>query len=364
MQETFDKILKRLENYSELNQRERKFVQNDLLEFSERQPDNFIEFVRKIEPSEESVLFEVYESLSSQPDKWIDFIISEFDRIEEQTIQAKNKLKESVSSPLTAFSFFARQGFVINDKLIARIKKGVTSESKQIAKISLDLLTDIYLTDKSKYVSCRQIIERQTQSKTIEISQLAREILNELDNPVQPKKKLRWYSAYSYISFVGGIYLSVISMEFYENTFIDFSTIVVLFCVMGLLSWILHQILTRKVNVTKSETLAIGLAYGFISCFLLLYINLQSKNSIYIHESYEIIDKGNRAKGRYSDCSEPYIKFERKGVLKKIMFSCDDHELVESAKQINLTVKKGLLNFDIVIDKRLETTGANTRLAQ
>ena len=40
-------------------------------------------------------------------------------------------------------------------------------------------------------------------------------------------------------------------------------------------------------------------------------------------------------------------------------FSCDDHELVENAKQIDLTIQKGLLDFDIVIDKRLETTGAN-----
>lgn len=360
MNETIDNILKRLENYSELNQRERKSVQNDLIAFSERQPNNFIEFIRKIEPSEESVLFEIYESLSSQADKWIDFLISEFDRIEKQTIQAKSKSKDSVSSPLIAFSFFARQEFTNNDKLIARIKKGVASESKQIAKISLDLLADVYLIDKSKYSSCRQVIERQTQSKTIEISQFAKEILNDLDNPVQPKKKLRLYSAYSFIFFVGGLYLSVISIAFYNKTFIDFSAIAVTFCATGLLSWILHQILTRKVAVRKSETLGIGLAYGFISCFLLLYINMQSSDSNYRHESYAIIDHGTLAKGRYSDCRKPYIKFERKGEIKKMTFSCDDHELVENAKQIDLTIQKGLLDFDIVIDKRLETTGANT----
>ncbi|MGQ1947961.1 hypothetical protein ACT3CD_12770 [Geofilum sp. OHC36d9] len=359
MNETIDNILKRLENYSELNQRERKSVQNDLITFSERQPDNFIVFIRKIEPSEESVLFEIYESLSSQPDKWIDFLISEFDRIEKHTIQAKSKIKDSVSSPLIALSFFARQGFANNDKLIARIKKGVASESKQIAKISLDLLADVYLIDKSKYGSCRQVIERQTQSKTIEISQLAKEILNDLDNPVQPKKKLRLYSAYSFIFFVGGLYLSAISIALYNKTFIGFSAIAVTFCVTGLLSWILHQILTRKVDVKKSETLAIGLAYGFISCFLILYINLQSSDSNYRHERYTIIDHGTLAKGRYSDCRKPYIKFERKGEIKKMTFSCEDHEIVENATQIKLTIQKGLLDFDIVIDKRLETTGAN-----
>lgn len=359
MNETLDKILQRLENYSDLSQRERKSLQKSLIDFSTQHSEEFIEIVSGIEPKEESVLFEIYESLSTQPDKWIDLILSEFDRIEELTKQAKSKLKDSVSSPLIAISFFARQEFAKNDKLIARIKKGVASESKQIAKISLDLLADVYLIDKSKYSSCRQVIERQTQSKTIEVSQLAKEILNDLDNPVQPKKKLRLYSAYSFIFLVGGLYLSAISIEFYNKTFIDFSAIAVTFCATGLLSWILHQILTRKVNVRKSETLAIGLAYGFISCFLLLYINLQSSDSNYRHESYAIIDHGTLAKGRYSDCRKPYIKFERKGEIKKMTFSCDDHELVENAKQIDLTIQKGLLDFDIVIDKRLETTGAN-----
>lgn len=359
MNETLDKILQRLENYSDLSQRERKSLQNNLIDFSAQQTDKFIEIVSGIEPKEESVLFEIYESLSALPDKWIDFILSEFDRIEELTKHAKSKLKDSVSSPLIAISFFARQEFANNDKLIARIKKGVASESKQIAKISLDLLADVYLIDKSKYGSCRQVIERQTQSKTIEISQFAKEILNDLVNPVKPKKKLRLYSEYSFILFVGGSYLSVISITYYNKTFIDFSVIAATFCIIGLLSWILHQSMNRKVDVKTSETVAIGLAYGFISCFLLLYLNLQSTDSNIRHEKYDVIDHGTLASGRYSDCRQPYVKFERKGEIKIMTFSCDDHELVEKAEQIDLTIKKGLLGFDIVIDRRLETTGAN-----
>lgn len=361
MNETLDKILQQLENYSDLSQRERKSLQNNLIDFSSQHTDKFIEIVSAIEPREESVLFEIYESLSTHPDKWIDLILSEFNRIEELTKQSKSKLKDSVSSPLIAISFFARQEFAYNDKLIARIKKGVSSDSKQIAKISIDLLADVYMIDKSKYSSCRQIIERQTQSKTIEISQLAKDILTDLDNPVQPKKKLRLYSAYSFIVFVSGLFLSVLSIAYYNKTFIDFSVIAVTFLVTGLGSWILHQSLTRKADVKISETLAIGLAYGFISCFLLLYINLQSSDTNSRHENYDIIDHGTLASGRYSDCRQPYVRFERKGEIKKMTFSCDDHELVESAEKIDLTIQKGLLGFDIVINKRLETTGANTQ---
>lgn len=361
MNETIDKILKRLENYSEFNQRERKSVQNDLIEFSEKQPDRFIEFVRKIEPSEESVLFEIYESLSTQPDKWIDFIISEFDRIEKQTIQAKSKIKDSVSSPLIALSFFARQDFNGNEKLISRIKKGVSSESKQIVKICMDLLADIYLIDKSKYISCRQLIEKQRNSKTIEISQFAKDILNDFDNPVTAKKKLKLYSVYSFIIFICGLILTVISIAYYNKTFISFSVIAITFLIVGLATWIIHQIMTKNKIVKKSETVAIGLGYGFISCFLFLFINLQSSDNNIKHENYEIIDHGTLASGRYSNCRQPYVRFKRNGEIKQMTFGCDDQDLVENAKLIDLKIKKGLLGFDIVIEKTLKTTGANTR---
>jgi hypothetical protein len=359
MNEKIDKILKRLVNYSDLSQRERKSVQNDLIEFSEEQPEKFIEFIKEIQPAEESVLFEIYESLSRHPDKWIDLIISEFDRIEELTIQAKSKLKNSVSSPLMALSFFARQEFTNNEKLIARIKKGVSSSSKQIAKICLDLLADVYLIEKTKHSACRQVIENQTHSKIIEISQFAKEILTDLDNPVKPKKKLRLYSAYSFIIFVGGLYLSVISIANYNKTFIDFSIIALTFLITVFVTWMLHNYLTRKVEVKKSETIAIGLAYGFISCFLLLFINLQSSDNNIRHEKYEIIEQGTLASGRYSDCRQPYVKIKRNGYIKKMTFGCDDKELVENAELIALKIKKGLLGFDIVIDKVLITTGAN-----
>lgn len=123
MNKTIDKILTRLEGYFDSNQRKQKSVQNDLIEFSSQHPDRFIEIIKKIEPKEESVLFEVYKSLSNQPEKWIDLILTEFDRIEELTKHARSKLKDSVSSPLVAISFFARQKFANNDMLIARFKR-------------------------------------------------------------------------------------------------------------------------------------------------------------------------------------------------------------------------------------------------
>ena len=353
MNENIDKILKQLESYSDLNPRERIALQNDLLKFSSTHTDQFISIVSNIQPSEESVLFEIYESLSIQPEKWVDLIITEFDRIEKLTENAKNKFKNSISSPLIAISFFARQEFAGNDKLITRLKKGITSKSKQIVKISLDLLADIYLIDKTKYVSCRQAIERQTNSKTIETSQFAKEILNDLDNPSSKKKKLNWYSAYSFIIFVGGLYLSVISIANYNKTFIQFSVIALTFLTSVLITWILHKTITRRVIVKKSETFAIGLGYGFIACYLLLFVNLQSSDNNIRQEQYKIIDHGTLAKGRYSDCRQPYVKFEHDNEIKKMTFSCDDQELVENAEFIYLTIKKGLLGFDIVVDKKI-----------
>jgi hypothetical protein len=359
MNESLNKILNRLENYSKLNPKERDLLDNDLIEFSSEYPDKFIESIRDIVPSEESVLFEVYEILSTQPKKWVDFIITEFDRIEKFTKESKNKMKDSVSSPLEAISFFARHDFSGNEKLITRIKNGTFSDSIQIIKSSMDLLTDIYLIDKSKYNSCRQVIQRLTDSKTIEISRLAKEILTDLDNPVKPKSKLRFYSIYSFLIFIGGLISSVISIDFYNETFMSFFVIATIFLISGLIAWMLHQNLTKNRTVKISETLSIGFGYGFIICFLFLFINMQSSNTNLRQENYEITNHGTLAKGEYSSCNQPYVKFQRNGVIKKMTFNCNKQKLVENSKQIILTIKEGFFGIDIVINKRLKTTGAN-----
>jgi len=362
MNEALDKILKRLENYSDLSKRERKSVQKDLIEFSLEHTDTFIEIVRGIKPEEESVLFEVYESLSNQPDKWVDLMLSEFDRIEGLTKQTKSKLKDSVSSPLIAISFFARQEFANNDKLIGRIKKGVSSDSKQIAKISLDLLSDVYMIDKSKYSSCRQVIERQTQSKTSEISQLAEEILHDFDNPIVPKKKPKFYSAYTFVVFMSSLVMSIFSTFLYDKIFIDFSVLIKTFFGAALLMWLIHSFLTRDKLVKQSETLAMSLGFGFIGCFLLLFLNFKVTDSNQYKVEYAIIEHGtNINKTRPSEPFEqPYVKFERKGKLEELSFYSSERGLVEKADYIELTLQTGIFGYTNIVKKELKTTGANS----
>ena len=52
MNEILNEILKRLENYSDLSQRERKSLQKNLIDFSSLHTDKFIEIVRGIEPKD------------------------------------------------------------------------------------------------------------------------------------------------------------------------------------------------------------------------------------------------------------------------------------------------------------------------
>lgn len=354
MNKTLETIIDKFECFSELNDSERKIIQDDLLLYASENSESFIESISHIQPKKESVLFEVYESLSFQPEKWNDFIISEFDRIENITKKSKRKNQKFICFPLQAISFFARQKFEGNEKLISRIKKGTLSVSNEIIKISIDLLSDIYLMDKLRYNSCRQDIFNLTNSKSSEIKKYAEETIREFDNPIVEKKKIKLYSIYSFIIFIVGLSLSILSISNFNKTFISIQVVIVTFFIFALTFWILHKYLTRTKSVKKSENLNLALGFGFIGCFLLFFVNNQSQKNNFKEEKYQITTKGILAKGEDSDCNSPYIWFTRKGEDKKIIFSCSEHKAVENAKYIELTIKKGLLGFDIMTDKKLK----------
>lgn len=362
MNKEIDAVIKKLESYSELKNRERESIQDNLHLISTQSPELFIEKIRRIDPSEDSVLLELYEILSSQPENWVDFIISEFDRIEKHTIEAKNRLKSSVASPLTAISFFVRQEFPGIEKLISRIKKGISSESKQIIKISIDLLADTYLLNKEKYISCRQLIEKQCLSNPIEVSHHAKRVIEELDNNKlkrrssyrkQPAVELKWYSTYSSVIFFIGLISNVILFQYYYKTFISVSFIVILFILSSIVALLIHYYATLKYMVSKIHTVIIGIGLGFILSGSTLYFNYKINKEEYSSEKFSISHTGTLAKGIKSSCRTPYVEFIRNNKIKRVKFRCEDKEKIDRSKEIQLVISKGFFGFDVIIRKTL-----------
>jgi len=355
MKEEFEKIKSHLENYSNMNDNEQKIVQRDLLTFAKTNRDFFLLKIQEIAPRKYSILFDIYETLSQEAETWVDFIISEFNRITLLTEIAKKKEQETISYPLTALTFFTQQDFNGIEKLKAKIKSGLYSKSKSIVMICLDLLSDIYFSNKLKHSDCKLTIERFQNSQSTEIGQLAKELLKEIDSP--PKKEDSTFkkiisiltpSYASTILFVG-ICLSIKTIDLYQATFVIFTLVIAVFIIGVVLSGVIHYFKVQN----KTNVISIMLGYGLIFVFLWVFLNFSFPQSDIKREEFRINEKGTLAQGRYSKCREPFIKFTKNGITKRIDFNCSETELVDKSNSIKLATANGLFGLEIIMGKEL-----------
>ena len=129
MDSRLQEILKEFDLFSEKSRKRQKKLQSELEEIANSERDEFEKKVRRIVPSNESVLFEIYESLAINPNRWIDFIISEFHRIKDFAEKSEPKDQNEIIEPLLALSFFARKEFKGLDKLIHEFSQALKSSS-------------------------------------------------------------------------------------------------------------------------------------------------------------------------------------------------------------------------------------------
>lgn len=96
-------------------------------------------------------------------------------------------------------------------------------------------------------------------------------------------------------------------------------------------------------------------SWGFIACSTLVLSNYYFSGSEIIEEKYEIIEtssmtgsKGNRSKRK------PLVRINYKGKIKELVFSNRAYDELEEYKYVNIGVKKGFLNWDIIENQKLE----------
>ena len=349
MNSIWNSILSRIDNFYNLSDEEQKLVETELTEFAARNRNEFMEKVKSISPKESSGLFEIYQILSRQPELWIDFIISEFDRIQRLT-ESRSKSRKSVSSPLSALTYFTNREYNGLDKLINRITIGLNSSSSEIVSLCVELLADIHTSNNLKRQLSNEIIGKLSHNTTGKLNDNAKEIIKDFSTSSSKIRMSDFYPLYTILVFVCGLALSVLSVDYYQNTFIYFSTLIVTFGTSGLLSGLFHILLFDSSQ--KGRSVVIGFGYGLIFCFLLLFMNFNLADSKTYYEQFPIIEKGTLAPGRHSDCGKPFIVFEREGMTKRIDFSCSEKGIIDNLKMIKLTVKKGFLNFEIIVDKK------------
>lgn len=111
MDRSLKEIFIELESLSEKSGRQQRKLKNELEEKASLLGADFEKAVREITPSEDSILFEIYESISINPERWITFIVSEIRRIKIIAEESEKENQCSIIEPLLAISFFARQEF-------------------------------------------------------------------------------------------------------------------------------------------------------------------------------------------------------------------------------------------------------------
>jgi hypothetical protein len=184
MDSRLQEILKEFELFSVKSRKRQKKLQSELEEIANSERDEFEKIVRKIVPSNESILFEIYESLAINPNRWIDFIISEFHRIKDIAEKAEPKDQDAIVEPLLALSFFARKEFKGLEKLIYEFSQALKSSSNPVVKMSMDLLMDSYFIDFKRYANCKILVEEQAKSTDTNIKEFAKKLLK--DKPINP----------------------------------------------------------------------------------------------------------------------------------------------------------------------------------
>ena len=191
MDSRLQKILEEFDLFSEKSRKRQKKLQSELEEIANSERDEFEKIVRKIVPLNDSILFEIYESLSINPTRWIDFIITEFKRVKDIAEKSDSKDQDAIVEPLLALSFFARKEFHGLNKLIHEFSQALKSSSKPVVKMSMDLLMDSYFIDFKKYDNCKILVEKQANSADPVIKEFAKKLLKDKTaNPVWRKLKI------------------------------------------------------------------------------------------------------------------------------------------------------------------------------
>ena len=184
-------ILKEFDLFSEKSRKRQKKLQSELEEIANSERDEFEKIVRKIVPSNDSILFEIYESLSINPTRWIDFIITEFKRVKDIAEKSESKDQDSIVEPLLALSFFAKKEYKGLNKLIHELSQALESSSNPVVKMSMDLLMDSYFIDFKIYENCKVFVEKQAESTDTDIKEFAKSLLKDKTvNPVWQRIKI------------------------------------------------------------------------------------------------------------------------------------------------------------------------------
>jgi hypothetical protein len=143
-----------------------------------------------------------------------------------------------------------------------------------------------------------------------------------------------------------------LSVYIYHKTFIPIVIPIGIWLITGLISTILIFNLWNEYFVRTHFILQLLfniISVGSIFCFLFLAINYYNKGNISKVNTYKIIERSEqvRSKGQ-SSTMLPKIVIKNLNKTKELIFNYSETYKVYYGDSIKLTIKKGLLGYDVI----------------
>lgn len=366
MNEEIEIVLQKVEISVELSENEKESVRGEIYHLAITNTSSFISIVKMIPITRATVLYEVYRSLSQQPEKWVNFISSEFDRVRQQyrelyKTQKKRNLdiQNKYAYILDGFSFFLQKDFPRENVLSKKLKTGVFATSEVIAKKHIDLLYAYYLKDKTKNKDYFSIITSYAQYQN-DIGFYAQKLLyGKVTNKKDKKEEvgfINWqeifntYTIYSSLVYVGGFFGFLLLQNLINKSFVENDVVLTMGFIGAVLSGIVHKtILFSKRKEQLPLLIAFLCAYGIISSFLFMFINTLESSNPQKLEKHKIIDTGEMASGRYLG-GQKYAIIHRNGVKKQVYVHISKNDNLKSYKYLEIYVRKGVFDIETIED--------------
>jgi hypothetical protein len=153
--------------------------------------------------------------------------------------------------------------------------------------------------------------------------------------------------------FILGLILLIWEIFIYRRTIIELKIPLLLWLTPGVF---MTPLLYKRMNYIDGMKAHWTLHYILHTCmtgafilFAFMASNLYFADNQIKNKTFDIIRKGSLpgSKGHRSE-RKPYVMINYEGMEKQLIFSFPETERINSAKKVNLAVKKGLWGFDIL----------------
>jgi hypothetical protein len=171
---------------------------------------------------------------------------------------------------------------------------------------------------------------------------------------------INWVNSLLTVLFIGALLLTVFEIHIYRKTLIHWAIPTLIWFSTGLIMTPLTSNFLKKHYSISSFFLQLVynvVTWGGILIFTFMATNYYLPKDDPETISTKIITTGHLAKG-VDGCGEPYCDIVVRNIKKQLVFPCDFD--LENYQEIELTIRKGFLGFDIITNKNFTNVKKNT----